>query len=76
MDPMYFYTNRDNPAPNEIQNILELLVKAGGHTSKPFVGSRVPSDTCVGFRRDVAQLSLFEDQIDSKCLSQFETKSY
>ena len=74
MDPISFYMGRFGPN-QELQTILELLVEAEGHTSKPFVGNRDLGDRCIRFRHDITQLSLFEDQIDSKWLTRFDLNS-
>ena len=73
MDPMSFYLSFGGPATQGLRTILELFVDAEGHTSKPFVGDSRPGVRCHSFRTDVIQLSLFEDQLDSKCLSSFGT---
>ena len=75
MDPMLFYMGLDSPTTQELRTILELFLNAGGHTSKPFTGNRRPGDRCTKFHDDVLQLSLFEDQIDSKCLGPFDVNS-
>jgi hypothetical protein len=72
MDPMLFYMDFNGSAYQGLRTILELLSESGGHTSKPFVGYRSPALRVITFRAEVTQLSLFEDQIDSKCLSPFD----
>jgi hypothetical protein len=72
MDPMLFHMSFDDSPHQKLRTILELLLESGGHTSKPFVGFRDPELRVITFRAEVTQLSLFEDQIDSECLSPFD----
>jgi len=74
MDPMLFYMSVQSPIIPGLRTILELFVKAEGHTSKPFFGDSRPGYRCISFRDDVTQLNIFEDQIDSKCLGSFVAK--
>jgi len=74
MDPMLFYMSVESPIILGLRTIVEMFVKAEGHTSKPFSGDSRPGYRCIKFRDDVRQLNIFEDQIDSKCLSSFGVK--
>jgi len=74
MDPISFFMGHLGPN-QELQTILELLLEAEGHTSKPFVGNRRLGDRCILFRHYITQLSLLEDQIDSEWLTRFDCNS-
>ena len=76
MDPMSFHLTHDPSTVQGLRTILDLFVKAEGHTSKPFVSNSSPGDRCIGFRSDVTQLSLFEDQLDSEFPVIFDTSSF
>jgi len=66
MGPMFFDLSYGPSSVPRLQTVLELLVNAEGHTSKPFVGHRGAGRRCIGFREEVMQLKLFKDQLDGK----------
>jgi hypothetical protein len=50
----------------QVLEIFERITDAGGHSTRPYVENIIPSFRCLRFPLEIKQLTIFEDQIDSK----------